>query len=430
MKIYSLPYARDLVHHYASFRDLEGFVLLESKDKSHGRYDILTARPYDRLQIFRDNLGHLEQLKKRLVPTSSASDLPFQGGAIGYFSYDFGAQLMGIDSTPHPLWANLPVVDLGFFDWAILVDHALQKVHALFINEQYKNEIYERWYSGQNQASSFSLGSDFKPLLDQSEYEKAYHAIRHALVQGRVYQVNLTQPFTASYQGDPWIFYQQIRSKNPVPYASFLKLQDTDILSFSPERFLTIDKGQVLTSPIKGTAKRSLKPEEDVRLRDSLAACAKNKAENVMIVDLMRNDLGQFATPGSVKVSMLCEVQSYHKVHHLVSHIQANCNHNVLPIDAFLSCFPGGSITGAPKLEAMRMIAEEERYSRGIYCGSIAYFSNHGRVDSSIAIRTMTARKGELYLPAGGAIVMDSVYEEEYQECFTKISAFNGHSRA
>lgn len=427
MNICELPYTHDLINHYQAFSDLDGFVLLESRDISHARYDILTARPYDRFTIKRDTpdvKGALTRLQSKLKVEPSTSHLPFQGGAIGYIAYDFGAKLAGIHSKPHPLWCDMPLVDLGFYDWAIVTDHLLKKVYLLTHSEKDKQEITARWFDHQIEITPFGLLDTFKPIVSKDKYESGYLSIKQSLERGRAYQVNLTQPFMAKYRGDTWGLYTQTRIKNPVPYSAFLRLNTIDILSFSPERFLTVNDGHILTSPIKGTAKRSLNERDDEALCQALMACAKNRAENVMIVDLLRNDLGKFSRPGSVRVSALCELQSFHKVHHLVSHIESQCTDDVTPIQAFFACFPGGSITGAPKLEAMRIIHEEESFSRGLYCGSIAYFSKHGRIDSSIAIRTITAVNNHLYLPAGGGIVMDSTFEDEYQECLLKIASF------
>ena len=253
--------------------------------------------------------------------------------------------------------------------------------------------------------------------------ERRDEAIHSELIKGRAYQVNYTQPFLAEYRGDPWEMYKRVRVSNPVPYAAFMRCEEGDLLSFSPERYLTMDHGVVSTSPIKGTSRRSSNPVEDEQLRQLLLNSSKNRAENVMIVDLLRNDLGKYAKPGSVRVTSLCELQSFNSVHHLVSHIQAEYEQCVTPLEVFASCFPGGSITGAPKRESMRIIGEQERYGRGVYCGSMAYFSAHGRFDSNIAIRTITAKAETLYLSAGGGIVIDSHWEDEYRECFTKIAA-------
>ena len=425
-----LQYSDNLLTHYESLSSLPGFVLLESADKGRGRYDIVTACPYDTLKIHRDSPDvhdAFNQLNRRMPAVGSSCDLPFQGGAIGYAAYDLGEVFAGIDSTPHPL-NDMPLLYFNFYDWAIVTDHLLKRVHLVAANTQLKtkdvlNEVLTRWNTASIGHQPFCLTKAFTPLISQQDYQAAFTAIHQALIRGRAYQVNYTQPFLAHYTGETWEMYKRIRTSNPVPYSAFLRCDEGDILSFSPERFLTMENGRVETSPIKGTEKRSENLAIDDALKASLLASAKNHAENTMIVDLLRNDFGQFARPGSVKVTSLCEVQSFKSVHHLVSTIEARCVEGVTPLQAFASCFPGGSITGAPKREAMQVISEQEPYARGVYCGSIAYFSAHGRMDSNIAIRTITAKEETLYLSAGGGIVIDSHWEDEYRECFIKISA-------
>ena len=430
LTLFPLTYSKTLLTHYQSLSTLDGFILLESADRQRGRYDIVTACPYDTFKIFRDSpnvADAFNQFKDRVPKAPSLCDLPFQGGVIGYVAYDFAEVLLGIRSKSHPL-SEMPLMNFGFYDWAIVTDHLLKNVHLVAANMRHDTKdivqnVLARWNDVPRVSLPFQLKQPFSPLMSQQEYQQGFTSIHDALTQGRAYQVNYTQPFLADYMGAPWEIYQRVRQCNPVPYSAFLRCDEGDILSFSPERFLTIDNGVVQTSPIKGTAKRSDNPIIDDAFKASLLACTKNHAENTMIVDLLRNDFGQFAKPGSVRVTSLCEVQSFNAVHHLVSTIEAFIEDEITPLDAFAACFPGGSITGAPKREAMRIISEEEPYARGVYCGSIAYLSAHGRLDSNIAIRTMTAKKESLYLSAGGGIIMDSTWEDEYRECFTKISA-------
>jgi para-aminobenzoate synthetase component I len=429
--LYSLDYQEPLHDFYQNLASLPGFVLLESADRVHGRYDILSAYPYDRLKIGADDLSISESIqafKSFVAKMPSNNLLPFQGGAIGYISYDFGARLHGILSTPQPSLKGMPLIDLGLYDWAIVVDHKLKKITVFAAcNHQDTPEIVEEiillWHAKGLKSASYSVNSEFQACITQSEYESAFLAIHQDLKRGRCYQVNYTQAYTSSYSGDLWGLYKNIATQNPVPFSAFLRTIDAEVLSFSPERFLLYEDGRILTSPIKGTIKRSHIPEVDEALKNELLMSSKNRAENVMIVDLLRNDLGKIATTGSVKVSHLCALESYNAVHHLVSEIHALCQQSITPAEAFLSCFPGGSITGAPKIEAMNVIHEQERFSRGIYCGSIGYFSHHGRFDTNIAIRTLIARDNKLHLAAGGAIVIDSTCEEEYQECMIKIEA-------
>jgi len=426
-----LNYPPFLQEYYQKLSDLPGFVLLETRDHAHGRYDILSAYPYDRIKI-KENTPDinliLNTIKEKLAAESADSDLPFQGGAIGFIAYDLGVYLRGLNVSTKPSLHNMPLLDLGFYDWAIIVDHYLKKVTLFAANEHSSTadivkEVIKLWHSESSKCTEFAIKSDFIPLISQESYQRSFMIIHQALKEGRSYQVNFTQPFQAKYEGNAWEMYQQVSSKNPVPFSAFIKNEEANILSFSPERFLLYDHGALLTSPIKGTTRRSANPVEDNELKIQLAECAKNRAENVMIVDLLRNDLGKISFPGSVRVSNLCSIQSYNSVHHLVSDIRSQCYESIHPFDAFLSCFPGGSITGAPKLESMKIISEQESYSRGVYCGSIGYFSKHGRFDTNIAIRTVIAKENTLHLAAGGGIVIDSDWEDEYLECYTKIAA-------
>jgi para-aminobenzoate synthetase component 1 len=322
----------------------------------------------------------------------------------------------------------MPLVDLGFYDWAIIADHHLKTVTLVSANTQpatkeLVKEVISIWQSSTKVARSYEIKSNFLPIISIEEYTNAFGTIQKALKEGRSYQVNYTQPYHAAYIGDAWEIYKKISRSNPVPYTAFIRSHAADILSFSPERLLLYNQGSLLTSPIKGTIHRSDNPIIDEQLKSQLKLSEKNNAENIMIVDLLRHDLGKISQTGTVKVSNLCAIQSYKSVHHLVSDIEAQCIEHLHPIHAFISCFPGGSITGAPKRESMKIIQEQERYARGIYCGSIGYFSKHGRFDTSIAIRTITATQNILHLAAGGGIVIDSQCEDEYRECYTKIAA-------
>ncbi|RUR12807.1 aminodeoxychorismate synthase component I [Legionella sp. km772] len=429
-QLIELNYSANLHQHYQNLCDLPGFVLLESGDRHWGRYDIIAAYPYER-KILPSNannqLALLSDLRELLKGNTSSYELPFQGGAIGYITYDLGAELMGLASKTQTLLDTMPLLHLGFYDWCIIVDHYLKKtvLYAAHHHSQTKEQIKEvlGLWNKTGTTKQFRLMNEFTPLMTKEQYKTSFAEIKKALREGRSYQVNFTQAFQAQYEGSSWAMYHNISKANPVPFAAFLHFDNEDVLSFSPERFLLHEEGKLLTSPIKGTIKRSNNLEEDERLKVELASSAKNRAENVMIVDLLRNDLGKIAVTGSVEVSKLCEIQSYNSVHHLVSDVEAQCLANTSVLDLFLSCFPGGSITGAPKLESMRIINELEPHRRGVYCGSVVYFSRHGRFDSNIAIRTLVAKNNILHLAAGGGNVIDSDCEDEYRECYLKIKA-------
>ncbi|KTC65111.1 para-aminobenzoate synthase, component I (plasmid) [Legionella adelaidensis] len=432
LSIQKLPYPRNLLAHYSALHSLPGFVLLQSGNKELGRYDILSAFPYDELKVDQ-NITHsgaaFEKIQQTLANQTSHFNIPFQGGAIGYVSYDFGAACAGIYKKPHPLLEKMPLLDMKYYDWGIIVDHQLKEVLVVNANQNKETkdligQAIALWNQPVFEKTKGLFKEKFTAIISKKMYQQKINKIANYLQRGRVYQVNFTQPFLAEYEGSLWDYYQRIISINRVPYGSFLQCHPYHILSFSPERFLLYDHGDVLTSPIKGSSPRSQNRDQDHQLAQALEQSTKNKAENIMIVDLLRNDLGKFAIPGSVNVGQLLQLQSYNSVHHLVSHIEAKCEKNVSPWEVFLNCFPGGSITGAPKKEAMEVIAEMEEYSRGVYCGAIGYFSNHPRFDFNIAIRTIIAHESKMYLAAGGGIVIDSEWEQEYEECYTKIAAF------
>lgn len=425
-----LTYQPDLHNHYKTLSQLPGFALLESRDQQRGRYDIVTASPYETISVpphSKNQKELLDYLRELIQPQTTKYNLPFQGGAIGYVSYDFGAQQYGIHSQPQSSLQSMPLLHLGLYDWAIIADHHLRKV-TLYVGNQHASttdsikDIIDLWNHPDSTQITFKMTQELSPLMSREHYEYAFAEIQKALREGRSYQVNFTQPFHVHYEGDPWAIYQKISRQNPVPYSAYLSNEHDDILSFSPERFLLYEQGNLLTSPIKGTIHRSNNAVEDAQLKQELFTSAKNRAENVMIVDLLRNDLAKISQPGSVEVLKLCEVQSFNGVHHLVSDIRAK-SQPLNPTDLFLSCFPGGSITGAPKLESMRIINELELFARGVYCGSVVYFSRHGRFDSNIAIRTAIAKHNILHLAAGGGLVIDSECEDEYRECFIKLKA-------
>ena len=248
--------------------------------------------------------------------------------------------------------------------------------------------------------------------------------VREYIFAGDIFQANLSQRFEAPCPQPAWAFYRRLRAHNPAPFAAFMELPEAAIVSASPERFLQVDpSGHVETRPIKGTRARGFGPEHDAALGQALTESAKDRAENLMIVDLMRNDLSRVCTPGSVRVSELFSLERYATVHHLVSTVVGDLSPGTDALEALRQAFPGGSITGAPKLRAMEIIAECEPSRRGVYCGSIGYWSVTGALDTNIAIRTAVVRDGRMYFSAGGGIVADSDPEQEYRETLDKARA-------
>ena len=248
--------------------------------------------------------------------------------------------------------------------------------------------------------------------------------MREYIFAGDIFQANLSQRFEAPLRESPWAFYRRLRSRNAAPFAAFFETPGADVIGASPERFLRVDRnGFVETRPIKGTRPRGIGPEHDAALGRALAESAKDRAENLMIVDLMRNDLSRVCAPRTVRVSELFSLEHYATVHHLVSTVVGQLEAGRDALDLLRAAFPGGSITGAPKLRAMEIIAELEPSRRGVYCGAIGYCSVTGDLDTSIAIRTAVVRDGRIYFNAGGGIVADSGPEQEYRETLDKARA-------
>ena len=271
--------------------------------------------------------------------------------------------------------------------------------------------------------SAFKVVSAINSNMDKAFYTQAFNRIKQYLKEGDCYQVNLAQRFVARCEGDPWTAYQSLRKLNAAPFSCYLNLPEVQILSSSPERFLKLTKGVVETKPIKGTRPRKQDAAEDRQQIKSLESSNKDRAENLMIVDLLRNDMSKTCLKGSVKVPVIFNVESYATVHHLVSTVTGILADDQHALDLLKSCFPGGSITGAPKIRAMEIIEELEPNRRGVYCGAIGYIGFDGNMDSNIAIRTLVHSKNTIRFWAGGGIVNDSVMEEEYQESFDKAAA-------
>ena len=441
-----LPYIADPASRLEPLKARPWFVYLDScaARAVGGRIDLIAADPIATLETrgcettvtsadsvltsVEDPFLLLAQTLQRLLPPTGV-DVPFDGGAIGYFAYDLARRIEPLPATA-ARDIDLPDMAVGLYAWAIVVDHAAQTAE-LVVHPAARCDvdfIEHAW--GRHSAltpavfaSNFEVTSRVQPEIDFAQYARAWRRIKHYLREGDVYQVNLTQRFSASVRGDAWDAYQWLRLLNPAPYSAYLDLPDGQVLSSSPERFLRVHDGVVETKPIKGTRPRGIDAEADAGLARELAASAKDRAENVMIVDLLRNDLGKHAVTGTVEVPALFAVESFAKVHHLVSTVRATLPAGVSPLAVLRDCFPGGSITGAPKLRAMQIIEELEPQRRSVYCGAIGYLSASGRMDTNIAIRTLVCHGGRMYCWAGGGIVMDSDLEAEYQESLAKASA-------
>ncbi|QGW89463.1 aminodeoxychorismate synthase component 1 [Enterobacter asburiae] len=427
--VITLPWRTDAAEYwFARLSHLPFAMLLHSghADHPYSRFDILVADPLktlttDDLPLTDDPLVQLQHDINALGLSATPNpDLPFQGGALGLFGYDLGRRF---ETLPEHAQADISLPDMavGLYDWALIVDHQKKTVSLLS-----HRDVQARlaWLEAQQPApaETFTLTSGWCSNMSAAEYGEKFARVQAYLQSGDCYQVNLAQRFQATYQGDEWQAFTRLNASNKAPFSAFVRLEQGAILSLSPERFIHLAEGTIQTRPIKGTLPRLADPDADRKQAEKLAASPKDRAENLMIVDLMRNDIGRVAVPGSVRVPELFVVEPFPAVHHLVSTITARLPDSRTACDLLRAAFPGGSITGAPKVRAMEIIDELEPHRRNAWCGSIGYISLCGTLDTSITIRTLTACNGNLYCSAGGGIVADSEVDAEYQETFDKVN--------
>lgn len=431
MSFYSapLPYQPDASRYYAALADLPWAVWLDSGGMA--RYDILAAAPHrtltldedttqgDPFALLRDALG------ERVAPVA---DVPFAGGALGYWSYDLARRIMVLPDIAQAD-GQLPDMAVGIYDWAVVLDHR-QRTARLVSHRRFAGtaeSLPQILLRLQNlpplPADTFHVHGEIVSNFTSDGYAAAFASVQGYLQAGDCYQVNLAQRFSAPAEGDAFGAYLALRSLSPAPYAAFLNLPHARILCASPECFVSVQNGKVRTKPIKGTRPRGSDAQQDRLLAEELRSHPKDRAENLMIVDLLRNDLGKSCIPGSVHVPELFKVESFANVHHLVSTVEGRIAAGRDALDVLRDCFPGGSVTGAPKLRAMQIIEQLEPDRRGIYCGAIGYAGFDGNMDSNIAIRTLVQRNDRIHCWAGGGIVADSVLAAEYQESLHKASA-------
>lgn len=352
-----------------------------------------------------------------------ATHLPFIGGALGLFGYDLGRRF---ERLPEQAAADIAVPDMavGIYDWALLRNLATGDWQLVHWGDEAGLAKRLAWLEQQQTkpAPAFALQGSWQSNMSRAEYGEKFARIQAYLAAGDCYQINLTQRFSAPYQGDEWQAYCLLATANKAPFSAFIRLPESALLSLSPERFLLLDGRHIETKPIKGTRPRHPDPATDRQVARELAQADKDRSENLMIVDLLRNDIGRVSRPGSVSVPHLFAVESFPAVHHLVSTIHGELDARWQGVDLLRACFPGGSITGAPKIRAMEIIEELEPQRRNAYCGSIGYLSQHGRMDTSICIRTLIAEADRLHCWAGGGIIADSDADSEYQETYDKVA--------
>ncbi|KZZ36153.1 MULTISPECIES: anthranilate synthase component I family protein [unclassified Oleiphilus] len=429
---------------HALLASLPHSIFLDSGvDESKGRFNIISGSPLFTHTINKAELSHTPNLVKpsniheslnyeqQEIP-SIFSDLPFTAGLIGYSSYEYGA--LNIIEAPQLMEeSKLPLLYIGEYTWSYIHDKKQKRGYLTYsprcpldLRDKIENIISDTHeknatYKHKQQTNK----PNWQKTISYQRYSEAFEQIQSYIIAGDCYQVNLTQRFEADFDDPSLPLYFQLREKVDTPYSAFISFSDDQqLLSFSPEQFIGIKNKEINTKPIKGTAQNTNKAEAPQKLQES----TKNQAENLMIVDLLRNDLSKVCELGSVKVEKLFELETFKNVHHLISHIKGRLRKDVTELDAFFACFPGGSITGAPKIRSMEIINELEGSGRDAYCGSIFYLNGNGNFDSNILIRTIVHSGNKLHCWGGGGIVHDSNCKEEYLESLTKVSNLTGIS--
>ncbi|MFZ5969371.1 MAG: aminodeoxychorismate synthase component I [Bacillota bacterium] len=409
-----------------SFIGYDPFLVFKSKNNhitilENERIKEYTGDPFEKLKLLFKQY-HMDY----------KTELPFIGGAVGYLAYDLCHHVEKLPRTAVDD-VNIPDCFLGFYDGVIIVDHGSQDVYiaALGINELPEvviDRIEKHILSGEMKKENVDILKNprkvvFTSNFEKEEYFSAVQRVKDYIRSGDIYQANLTQRFTCEMEDSAFELYTKLRKINPAPFASFLDFGEGHIVSSSPERFIQIRDRMIETRPIKGTRPRGKTPGEDVKNKEELLASEKDQSELLMIVDLERNDLGKISRTGTVKVTELFHLEEYPTVFHLVSTVRGELKDECDVVDCLKATFPGGSITGAPKIRAMEVIDELEPTQRNVYTGSIGYIGFNGDVDLNIVIRTIVCKDGKAYFQTGGGIVWDSDPQLEYEECFHKARA-------
>lgn len=423
-----------------TFEDWENFYVLDSSD------DFFDVNPYSYVGIapsfsiysfgektYLKKDGRVTQLKIPLLDfmrqclyerKRQKSIFPFSGGFIGYLCYDYGWFFDKFNPKKRQKKVlNLCLAKFNWYDEFFVIDNKSKNLFFLSIGKDNKAKKYLSMIKPRI-VTITSLKTKLKSSISKKKYVECIEKTKQYIAKGDIYQANITQRFSCNFNFSTAEFYNKLRKISPAPFGAYLRERNATILCNSPERFLYKDGSYVETRPIKGTRRRSKNSVQDRNFIKELLSSEKDKAEHIMIVDLERNDLGKVCETGSVRVKELMRVESYANVHHLVSIVSGVLKENYDIFDCIKNTFPGGSITGAPKLRAMEIIEELEPVKRGVYCGSIGYIDASGNGDLNIAIRTGVVTGNRLYFNVGGGIVADSVAKEEYDETITKARSF------
>jgi para-aminobenzoate synthetase component 1 len=415
-----------------SFIGYDPFITIETKEnktlvkENVGISEILTGNPFE---VLKDLLCRYK--------IQNNSDFPFVGGAVGFMAYDLHHHIEKLHRNVVDDM-KLPDMVFGLYDTIIVVDHLQEKTYivALDLNEINREktgnritEVRKRLYSNANVYKRFldikylDNEIDIVSNFTKEEYCAAIEKAREYIKKGDIYEMNMTQRFSTLIDKHPLNIYSNLRTINPAPFAAYMNYGKLKILCSSPERFLKIKNAQVEARPMKGTIPRGGTVEEDKTNKQKLKNSVKDRAENLMIVDLMRNDLGRVCKFGSIKVPELFCIEKYATVFQMVSTVTGELKEDCHAVDCITATFPGGSITGAPKIRSMEIIDELEPTCRHIYTGSIGYIGFDGDMDLNIVIRTILINDKKAYYQTGGAIVWDSVPEDEYEETMVKGAA-------
>jgi len=426
---------------YASLQKIPGTIYLDSAAKDHENNnhsifvwapkftieaDLKQTRVYQDEKLIEETDNDPFIVIQNYLDSLNAipSQLPFHGGAIGYWDYELGGRF---ESLPKPKTndIDLPNMYVGIYESAIVYDHKLNQASFVSIAHDAKaqlKQILNKLTNNIVHSGSFQLTSQWQSNMTKSEYESKFNQVQEYLLSGDCYQINLAQRFSAEYSGDEWVAYAKLRQHNSAPFSGFIRLKQGAVLSVSPERFIQVTGDNAQSKPIKGTRPRSNNPDADIALAEELRNAEKDRAENLMIVDLLRNDLSKVAVPGTVEVPSLFSIESFPAVHHLVSTVTAKIKSPYTALDLLRGAFPGGSITGAPKIRAMQIIHELEPHPRSVYCGAIGYITPDGNMDTNITIRTLVCNQNKIHCWAGGGLVADSQCDAEYQETLDKVN--------
>ncbi|MBS5886516.1 MAG: aminodeoxychorismate synthase component I [Clostridium sp.] len=428
---------------YNVFKDKINTILLDSskEDKVLSKFSFIGINPFmifeskgqeafiNKVKVQGDPFIVLESLiEKYKCDNNNYNNIPLISGAIGYISYDTGRILERLPDTSDE---DFNISDMKFIFYRNIIVFDLEN------NKQYITSITDYGYNEEldcleekiglatiiKEKNFESVNSSFKSNFEKEDYKNTITKLKNYIVNGDVYIANMTQRFYTENQEESFEIYKKLRTINKAPFSAYMNFEDFQVISSSPERFIEINKGKVVTRPIKGTRPRGQNEEEDIKNSLELINSEKDRAELLMVVDLERNDLSKVCKPHSVKVTELFKLEKYATIFHLVSTVEGILKDDVSAVKCIRECFPGGSITGTPKIRAMEIIEELEGLKRNLYTGSIGYFDFRGNADFNIAIRTIIKKENKAYFGVGGGITYDSIEEDEYNETLDKARA-------